>query len=177
MTSKDYKENFRKLPQRSWLSSSIYSLQTDPAITEIADYLSGRKDITTVKDIIEINKIRFNVAKLRMYANKCVELIDELELEGFEEFEDMQMSLDDLEISKDDVFECTESFNLFDMMEIEIGSKIQVIGFSSAGSNSQFACKFIQWIQNDNMKKQFPDGYNSMFTVPVNIMDSNFQKK
>lgn len=177
MTKKEYKENFKMIPERAWLSSSIRSLRTDQGIEEIVQLLSGEKDINTIDDSAELYRIRFQFSQLSMYASKCVELINKMKLDGFGEFEDVQMELKELDISKTDVFECIETFNLLNTFEIEAGSEIKVLNFQNMGSKSQFACEFINWIRNENMKKLFPDGYNKMFIVPVKDMETYFRKK
>ncbi|TSJ41283.1 hypothetical protein [Fluviicola chungangensis] len=177
MKTTEFKERFKIFPQRAWLSNSIRSFQTSKEIADLAEYLSGFKDIASVTDITELDKIRFSVTQLKMYSEKCSELIDEMELDLIGDFDDMQMTLEELGIHKGDTFVCTVSFNLFDMLEIDAQSEIRILDFTSAGVNSMFACKFSNWVQNENMQKLFPTGYDGMFLVPVNFMDKYFTKK
>lgn len=167
MKTEEYKALFKGIPERAWLSQSLQSVINGEEYHELMELLRGTKNIDDVKEIEKLYQIKASFFKLSVLAQKIHELIDELDLAFLGEFEDKTMTMEEIGIATDDVFECVSDFTYHDMIKINAGSTIKVMELSFAGKNSQLYCKFINHETDETTRKHFPnsDDINMLFSL------------
>lgn len=155
MNTKDYKEIFKTIPERAWLSGTLQKLIKGGEYNDIIDYLNGSKDISDVESIEELYTIKTTFFKLFVACKSIIENIEKLNIHFIGEFDDKQMDMTDIGIKATDEFECIQDFIFWDMVNILKGSKIKVVDFKYAGANSLIDCRFTSHLTDDATRKHF----------------------
>lgn len=177
MKTEDYKKIFKSMPERAWLSSTLQTITSSGQYKLITEYLNGTKDINTVNNIEDLYAIKGTFFKLAAECKIIIDNIEKLNLDFLGEFEDKKMELSDIGISENDTFLCTKDFFHWDMIQVNRGSAIKIIGLKYAGKNSLIDCRFIDLVTDEKTGKNFPDSSDIKLALTFEELSDNFQKQ
>jgi len=177
MRKDEYKEIFKSFPERAWLATTLQKLLRSRKFDEVVDYLVGEKSIDDLKDIEDLYKLKSAFFFLKADCDMIVKYIDILKLDYIGEFEDVKMDMEDIGITKDDVFVCKQSFQYMDMIQVNEGSEIQIDELSFAGKASHVEGKFLKLNTNEKTRKHFPDMSKIKVLLVLNELERFFIKK
>lgn len=176
MTTKEFKDKFKKDPESSYIAYYLQQFILLGKSGDLPEYFWKIKDINDVKDVEELYKIKGQIFLLKSSCAHIIDLINKLDFHVSEEFEDKEMSLEEIGIHTNDKFQCTRDYLHWDMLLIRAGSIIAIDQFRYAGANSLFAARIEKLIDDPHNRKRFPDPEILPIILSFAELGENFTK-
>lgn len=176
MTTEEYKAIFKNFVKRAQLSGTAQRLIRGNDYDEILEYLNGTKDINGVTDLGELYGIRAKFFMLDTQCKMISKYIEELQLNFTGNFSDTEMSLEEIGMNTGDEFVCKKPLFHWEMVQINEGSRIEILEFNHAGSKSTFTCKFIELLTDENTRRNFPNDKKIDLLLTFDELKNHFDR-